>query len=538
MATKNKLFEVDMKKENPLVTIISRGKIPVVQMSNHPFQNKKAEYWYKIYDGLGEDTIKWRQEIIKSHREKGLTNITYCNIGGCLGHDFSHWLCPIENLNIGYLEPDEVVYDETSKTYITAERKFRSIEKAWTSLLKKEHEEDLVYGKWSYDNEHFADFQEVWCDSKHIKKVITIKVEDYLQLLPYVHDKYLSLSCLSDIFHAVSNKIGHPLLSHLDETNLDEEWENKCKRDFEKDESYGHQYYMFEYLWDYTEFYDGYKRMVLAEFQNYYTGKPFKYEPGYFKKLKENISSFYSYLKNYKTQDDRINLNYYWFGEQYLNIQLSGYGKFIGIRFNHGTFEVYDLYYCTEGVFTKEKLFSNNYRLLMYEYLNIFDEFYQLFSQYDNIKYPDILKELKESKRYEDIFKKEKYEYRINDDEWIVEFSGKGFKLSYDLRLKDAVIEIAVGDNKKEYYNVECLPEEYRYVLLNRIIKTLKLENETITETYNVRVLGDEESYFQINLSRDELNIISGFLNELNHKIHRYDRDKLSISFEKEREDK
>jgi len=227
MATKNKLFEVDMKKENPLVTIIRHGKIPVVQMSNHPFQNKKVEYWYKIYDGLGEDTIKWRQEFIKSHREKGLTNITYCNIGGCLGRDFSHWPCPIENMNIGYLEPDEVVYDETSKTYITAERKFRSIKKAWASLLKKEHEEELVYEKWSYDNKHFADFQEIWCDSKHIKKVITIKVEDYLQLLPYVKDRYLSLRCLSDIFHAVSDKIGHPLLSHLDEANLDEELEQR-----------------------------------------------------------------------------------------------------------------------------------------------------------------------------------------------------------------------------------------------------------------------------------------------------------------------
>ncbi len=31
MATKNKLFEVDMKKENPLMTIINHGKIPVVQ---------------------------------------------------------------------------------------------------------------------------------------------------------------------------------------------------------------------------------------------------------------------------------------------------------------------------------------------------------------------------------------------------------------------------------------------------------------------------------------------------------------------------
>lgn len=534
MATKNKLFEVDIKKENPLITIIRHGKIPVVQMNNQPFLNKKVEHWYKIDDGLCEETIKWRQKIIKSHREKGLTNITYCNIGGCLGYDFSHWLCPIENLNIGYLEPDEIVYDETSKTYITAERKFKSIKKAWESLIKRENEEDTVYGKWSCSNEHFADFQEVWCDSKHIKKVITINVEDYLQLLPYVKDKYLSLSCVSDIFHVVSDKISAPLLSHLDETNLDEEWEKKCKRDFEDSEPDRNHNHKFEYLWDYIEFYDGYKRMVLIEFQNYYTGQPFTYEPGHFKKLKENICNFYSYLKNYKAQDERINLNYYWFGEQYLNIQLSNNDKIISIRFNQGVLEVYDAchYGYTEGTFTKEKIFSNNYRHLMYEYLAIFDEFYQTLSKFNNIEYPSILKELKKAKKYEDIFKTENYEYRIDDEEWIVDFFGKGFKLSYDLRLKDAVIEIVIGNTKKEYYNIESLPEEYRYVLLDRIIKTLKLENEAIVETYEVRVLGDTDSRFKMNLSRHEFNIISRFIEEMNQKVHRY--DKLSISFKKE----
>lgn len=531
MNTRKKLIEVDIKKENPLMTIIRHGKIPVVQMSAHPFQNKRVEYWYKIHDGLREETIKWYQEIIKNHKENGFTNITYCNIGGCLGHDFSHWLCPIENMNIGYLEPDELVYDETSKTYITAERKFRSIEKAWASLLKRENEEEIVYGKWSYDNEHFADFQEVWCDSKRIKKVITIKVDDYLQLLPYVKDGYLSLSCLTDIFHAVSDKLDSTLLRHLDETNLDKEWENKCNRDFENDDIYGNHGIVLEYLWDYAEFYDGYKRMVLTEFQNYYSGKPFAYEPGYFKKLKEHICRFYDYLKNYKAQGERFFLNYYWFGEEYLMIQLSNYNKFISIKFNHGTFEVYDYHYgCTEAVL-KEKLFSNNYRPMMYEYLAIFEEFYQTFSKFDNIEYPDILKELMVAKKYEDIFKEEKYEYVVNDKEYRLEFPGENFKLEYDLRLKDAVIEI--GHSNKEYYNIETLPEEYRCTLLNRIIKTLKLENENIPETYNVRVLGDEESYFQIGLTRNELDIVNQFITVMNQKIHRIDR--LSISFQRER---
>lgn len=75
MARKNTLFDVDITKENPLITIINHGKIPVVQMSDVPFLNKKVEQWYRTYDGMTTETICRYKEIIKKHKEKGLNNI-------------------------------------------------------------------------------------------------------------------------------------------------------------------------------------------------------------------------------------------------------------------------------------------------------------------------------------------------------------------------------------------------------------------------------------------------------------------------------
>ena len=66
MARKNTLFEVDITKENPLVTIVKHEKIPVVQVSDGvPFQNKKVEYWYKSYIYDKEETIQSRNNLIK-----------------------------------------------------------------------------------------------------------------------------------------------------------------------------------------------------------------------------------------------------------------------------------------------------------------------------------------------------------------------------------------------------------------------------------------------------------------------------------------
>lgn len=129
MARKNTLFEVDIAKENPLITIIKYGKIPVVQVTDYaPFRNKKVEYWYKQEDWTAEETKQYNNLIVE-HKKKGLHNVTYCNIGGYHGTNFSGCDHVPLNINVGYIEPDELVYDETSKTYITAKRKLESIKK-------------------------------------------------------------------------------------------------------------------------------------------------------------------------------------------------------------------------------------------------------------------------------------------------------------------------------------------------------------------------------------------------------------------------
>ena len=54
MARKNTLFDVDITKENPLITIVNHGKIPVVQVNDVSFYNKKVEQWYRIVEGYTE----------------------------------------------------------------------------------------------------------------------------------------------------------------------------------------------------------------------------------------------------------------------------------------------------------------------------------------------------------------------------------------------------------------------------------------------------------------------------------------------------
>lgn len=40
MARKNTLFDVDITKENPLITIVNHGKIPVVQVNDVSFYQR------------------------------------------------------------------------------------------------------------------------------------------------------------------------------------------------------------------------------------------------------------------------------------------------------------------------------------------------------------------------------------------------------------------------------------------------------------------------------------------------------------------
>ena len=131
MARKNTLFDVDITEENPLITIVNHGKIPIVEMQNVQFRRFKAVSLFEKHD-------KW----IEVCKKNGINYVTYCNIGGFHGVDFSHWMI-MENINIGYVEPDTLVFDNTSGAVVTAKRKLQSVKNAWDSLLKKENENDI-----------------------------------------------------------------------------------------------------------------------------------------------------------------------------------------------------------------------------------------------------------------------------------------------------------------------------------------------------------------------------------------------------------
>lgn len=479
MARKNTLFEVDITKENPLITIVKHGKIPVVQMSDGvPFQNKKVEYWYKT-DVDSKDEEKYRYEtIIKRHKEKSLHNITYCNIGGFHGTHFSHWYI-LEDIHIGYVEPEELVYDKTSKTYISAERKFESVKKAWLSLLKRENEEDITYGKWSWFNEHYADFQEVWCDSKNIKKVLTVTTDSFLSLLPYVNDGYLSLCCIEDAFQSMNKTLDDKYLSHIEESNLDEEWNAKCDREYRFGDWFDKKMHTFDYLWDFTGFFDGYKKKVLEEFYSFYSGRTFKYPNGYFRRLKDSIRYFYSYLKYYQSCNKDIsiysNAGDFWFSEQYLNISFRHPYKTCKIILRDEELHLYDGMYVYEPC-TIEEIFSNNIRPMVYEFIEIFKVYCNVFSPFFDIKYPEILCHMEKYKLIEETLQERNISYEINDTEHIIVFIYEDFRLEYNLILRDAVIE--VKDSEKTFYNIDNLPSEYQSEKINEIMEVFRKVEE------------------------------------------------------------
>lgn len=479
MARKNTLFEVDIAKENPLITIVKHGKIPVIQVNDGiPFQNKKVEYWYKPINDK-EETIQSSNNLIMKHKEKGLHNITYCNIGGFHGMYFSHWLHSLENINIGYIEPEELVYDKTSESFISAKRKFESVKNAWYSLLKKENEEDIVYGKWSWFNEHYADFQEVWCDSKNIKKVITITPDECISLLPYVDNGYLSLCCVEDIFHEMDKKLDDKYLSHIEETNLNEEWILKCERESKLGDWSDRKTHTFDYFWDFVEFFDGYKKKALEEFYNFYSGRDYKYPNGYFKRLKDSIRYFYSYFKHYKSHNKDIiacnDVGDFWFSEQYLRIILSNQFKTSKIILRDGQLHLYNGMYVYDHCETEE-FFLNNIRPMMYEFLEIFKVYCDVFRPFFSIECPDILRHMEKYKEIEEALQERNITYVVNDMEHIIVFTNEEFRLEYNLILRDAVVE--VKDLERPFYNVDNLPVKYRSERINEIMEIFKMVDE------------------------------------------------------------
>ena len=327
MARKNTLFDVDITEENPLITIVNHGKIPIVEMQNVQFRRFKAVSLFEKHD-------KW----IEVCKKNGINYVTYCNIGGFHGVDFSHWMI-MENINIGYVEPDTLVFDNTSGAVVTAKRKLQSVKNAWDSLLKKENENDIAYGKWSWFTEHYADFQNVCVDIKAIKKVWTIPTTNFKSYLPYMKDGHLGIGCVNDLFHSLWNEelFDRDYLDHIDAPNFYEEWNKKVDRDC----SDGRYYVYYEFNHDFMEHNSEYQRRIFEELLNHYTGKSYLYTREYFQKYKSTSIKFHEYLKGWNAKDRNVTRGYnygfndWFFSENYLNTYFH-YRESIQIQFWDG----------------------------------------------------------------------------------------------------------------------------------------------------------------------------------------------------------
>lgn len=467
MARKNTLFDVDITKENPLITIINHGKIPVIDMQDVQFRR------YKV-DSIFIDSKNW----LKKCKQNNICYVSSCNIGGFHGVDFSHWMI-MENINIGYIEPDTLVFDNTSNAVVTAKRKLQSVKKAWDSLLKKEDENDIAYGKWSWFNEHFANFQSVWVDNKAIKKVWTIPTTNFKSYLPYMKDGYLGIGCVNDLFHSLWNEklFDKEYLEHIDAPNFYEEWNKKVDRDC----SDSHYYVNYEFNHDFMEHNSEYQRRVFEELLNHYTGKPYFYTRKYFQKYKSASVKFHDYLKGWSSKDGNVTrgynygLNDWLFSENYLNTYFH-YQESIQIQFWDGKLYIRKNDYSYHSIdLSTDEIFQNKYRYCMYEFLKLFDTFYEMFKELYKIEYPSILRQVEKYKKLEDLLKQNMCQYEANDIDNIIVILEKDFQIEYNLILKDVVI--IIPDEERRYYNIDNIPIEYKSKRMADIISILLQED-------------------------------------------------------------
>lgn len=479
MARKSNLFTIDVKKENPLITILRHGKIPVIRFANKGFQNYKQKGYCNS------------REITGKKPEKGC----FVLLGGVQGNYVTggHWK---ENLNIGYIEPDEKIYatysfgnrKNKSFTYITAKERFDDAKLSYELFAK-------VKEKKNYSFEDFDIYTEAIVDSTKIKKLTVLKPEEFEDLVPYANDKFFKLYDIESIFSCIEPYISQEFWNHIAFPNAIKEIELYYESD-------NYKYNRLDY---YPEYYEKYQNLILKEFEHFYKTGSFLKEKSYYEKLKkahyewnefvktgfndvkDNTYNFY-YDENVSWYSRKTNIAYlingYIFDKNQFYLTLNfdprnNKDKIKSISYNHQNNkisivkaetiygEVIDFLDITE----KELLFCNKYRYLSYNFLLVIDKFYSLFSEGYDLILPSWYKELKSFYELELFLTKYEYSYLEEYNEFHIET--ETFSLDYNIVLKDGILTIP--NSEKIYYNLENLPNNFDSTELHEILRPLNL---------------------------------------------------------------
>ncbi len=455
MARKGNIV-VDIKKENPLLTIIKAGKIPVVRLATTGFQNFKQEHYFKHYNGGAYEN--------KNFTGRGC----FVSVLGVQGSYVcgGHWG---EKIHIGYLEPDDIVFGTHSfydnkhyYCYQTAKERFESAKNGYEKYQKGVE-------KKNWDPDDFDLYSEAIVDSKKIRKVMVIEPEEYQLMLPYCNDGMFKIFNANNIFYHMvwDQTLSDEFVTHM-------HWVLKD----------GHHFFYKE-----TEIYSllessFYKSILMEELVHYYTNGTFIRTSDFYEKLQDAMLDYVQKAKNFypsydedavfrSLRKDCIYLHY----EE--NSWRDNYSVSAFSNLNEVTLSIakskysypkeYDNY-----KFTEENILSKKHRGCLYHLVELKNIFNECMGEFIKIDFPKWMHILETFKNLEDAIGKWNISYTYDEKNHEILFDNGDFKFLYNLILLDGVVEVK-EDDETQYYNLDKLPDNFNRFWLDIILETLTI---------------------------------------------------------------
>lgn len=462
MARKGNIV-ADIKKENPLLTIVKAGKIPVVRLATTGFQNFIQKNYFTNYrDGEYADTVC-------EETRKGC----FVSLAGVQGN----YVCGAhygESIHIGYLEPDDIVFSthvlSGKNGYYceqTAKERFEYIQETYKIFQKGVKEEN-------WDPDDFDLYSEAIVDSKKVRKVMVIQPNEYHLLLPYCNDGLFRIFDVSNIFyHMVWDR------------TLSEEFASYMG--WRLDDCH-HFYYNDMEVYSLMEN-PYYKDSIFKELVYFYATGSFLHEKSYYDGLQsamcnycnkfwEKYGSMYYGKESVFRYFDNEKLHFHYekdtWKEQYTISAFSNNDEVSLSILKSRRYEQKKEYEYFK--FTEKNIISQKYRHILYNLIEMKELFDECIGKYIHIENPKWMHVLNTFRKLEQRIGEWGLVYFYDEVNHELTFNLDNFNFVYNLVLLDGVVETKVEDeNGNCFYNLDNLPLGFNRFWLDIILEILTL---------------------------------------------------------------
>lgn len=247
MKQKKPYIKVDLDKENPLITIVKAGKIPVIRRNKYGFKNYNQDAYFKSKNESLETPVT-------DYPETGC----FCLLGGIFGNwvTGAHYKEPI---NIGFIEPETIVFStygfnkECQWKYTTAKERHMDAMREFITSYNCGVDTP-------YDTEDFEVSEEAIVNAKDITRVCTIAYEDYYKFIRFGNDTMYSLFQKDNLFHTIIYDLPKQFLMKYNVETINEFHKAILKNDDRGKDSY-------------LEWYSSLQNCILDDLKDYVVNK-------------------------------------------------------------------------------------------------------------------------------------------------------------------------------------------------------------------------------------------------------------------------